>query len=96
MTESEASLLRRFTQRGDADAFAQLTRLYSGMVYGTCLRITGNQEAAADAAQDTFFEFLKNARRVTGSLGGWLHQVATRRAVDRIRRESSRRQREQT
>lgn len=94
-TESESSLLQRFTRLGDAEAFAQITQHYAGMVYGTCLRITGNQEAAADAAQDTFFDFLKNARRVTGSLGGWLHQVATRRAIDLVRRDSSRRQREQ-
>lgn len=94
-TEIKSGLLQRFSQSGDAEAFAQITRQYAGMVYGTCLRITGNQEAAADAAQDTFFEFLKNARRVTGSLGGWLHQVATRRAIDLVRRDSSRRQREQ-
>ncbi len=95
MTESEANLLHRFVHRGDADAFAHLTRLYASMVYGTCLRVTGNPEEAADAAQDTFFDFLKNARKVSGSLGGWLHQVATRRAIDLVRRDSSRRQREQ-
>ncbi len=95
MTETETNLLRRFSQEGDADAFAQITRQYAGMVYGTCLRITGNQEEAADAAQDTFFQLLKNASQVTGSVGGWLHRVAIRRAVDMMRRNSSRRQREQ-
>jgi len=95
ITENEAHLLQRFIQRGDAEAFAQITRRHADMVYGTCLRITANQEAAADAAQDTFFEFLKNARRITGSLGGWLHQVATRRAIDLVRRDRARRQREQ-
>ena len=94
-TDTESSLLRRFRQAGDAEAFAQITRLYAGMVYGTCLRITGNQEAAADATQDTFFEFSKKARNVTGWLGGWLHQVATRRAIDLVRSESSRGRREQ-
>ena len=95
MTEIEAGLLQRFLRARDAEAFAHITRRHAGMVYGTCLRITGNREAAADAAQETFFEFLKNASRVTGSVGGWLHQVATRRAIDLVRRDSSRRQREQ-
>jgi RNA polymerase sigma-70 factor, ECF subfamily len=95
MTEVESSLLRRFRQGGDAEAFAQITRRYAGMVYGTCLRITGNEAAASDAAQDTFFELSRNARKVTDSLGGWLHRVATRRAIDLVRSERSRARREQ-
>lgn len=95
MDQTEASLLQRFEGRGDIDAFAEITRLYANMVYGTCVRITGDREAAADATQDTFFALLKGAGKVTGSLGGWLHRVATRRAIDLVRRDRSRRQREQ-
>lgn len=94
-TENGAVLLQRYLESGDADAFAQIARRYAALVYGTCLRVTGNREEAADAAQDTFFDLLKNARRVTGSLGGWLHRVATRRALDLIRRDTARRKREQ-
>lgn len=95
MTEIESNLLQRFRQAGDTEAFAQLTRRYAGMVYGTCLRITGNQAAAADAAQETFYEFSRKAKKITGSLSGWLHQVATRRAIDLARSETSRARREQ-
>ncbi len=91
----EADLLRRLVASGDPDAFSQITRCYSGMVYGTCLRITGDANQSADAAQETFFHLLKHANRITGSLGCWLHQVATRRAIDLVRRDVSRRQREQ-
>jgi RNA polymerase sigma-70 factor (ECF subfamily) len=94
MGQSEAELLQRWAHAGDADAFSEITRLYAGMVYGTCLRITGNQEHAADAAQETFYDLLKHARRVTGSLGGWLHQVAVRRAIDLVRRDAARRRHE--
>lgn len=94
MSEHETILLRRFTQTGDAEAFSEITRLYAGMVFGTCLRVTGDVECARDATQDTFFQLLKQAGKVTGSLGGWLHQVATRRAVDLVRRDSARHQRE--
>lgn len=96
MSENEAVLLRRFTRTGDAKAFAEITHRYAGMVYGVCLRVTRDAEHARDATQDTFFQLLKSAGQVSGSLGGWLHQVATRRAVDLVRRDHARRQREQT
>ena len=95
MSEHETILLRRFTQTGDAEAFSEITRRYAGMVFGACLRVTGDAGRAQDATQDTFFQLLKQAAKVTGSLGGWLHQVATRRAVDLVRRDNARRQREQ-
>ncbi|MBN1124622.1 MAG: sigma-70 family RNA polymerase sigma factor [Sedimentisphaerales bacterium] len=94
MSESEAILLQRFTRHNDAEAFAELTHRYAGLVYGSCLRVIGNADQAADATQETFFQLLKNAGTVTGSLGSWLHRVATRKAVDVIRQDVSRRKRE--
>lgn len=61
-----------------------------------CLRITGNRDYAADAAQETFYQLLKNAGHITGSLGGWLHRVAVRRAIDLVRRDAVRRRHEST
>ncbi len=94
MSDHEMVLLRQFTRTGDAEAFSEITRRYAGLVYSTCLRVTGDTECARDATQDTFFQLLKHAGRVSGSLGGWLHQVATRRAVDLVRRDRARRDRE--
>jgi RNA polymerase sigma factor (sigma-70 family) len=95
MSEHELVLLQQFSRTGDAEAFSEITRRYAGLVYGTCLRVTGDVECARDATQETFFQLLKNAGRVSGSLGGWLHQVATRRAVDLVRRDHARRRREE-
>jgi RNA polymerase sigma factor (sigma-70 family) len=95
LTEGKAVLLRQFTRDGDADAFASIVRSYGNMVYATGLRITGDAHHAADVTQETFFHLLQNAGRITGSLGGWLHQVATRRAIDIVRRDHSRRRREE-
>jgi len=39
-------------------------------------------------------EFLQQAPRVRGSVGGWLHSVATRRSIDAVRRNSARPRRE--
>ncbi|MHC5060175.1 MAG: RNA polymerase sigma factor [Planctomycetota bacterium] len=94
MQESETILLQRFAATGDAEAFSQIVHNHAGFVYGTCLRILANRDSAADAAQETFFQLLQNASKITGSLTGWLHRVATNKAVDMIRRDSSRRNRE--
>jgi len=94
MAESESALLERFAGTGDTEAFAQITRQYAGLVYGTCLRILTDADAAADATQETFFQLMRRAGEVRGSLAGWLHRVATGKAVDLIRRDSARRQRE--
>jgi RNA polymerase sigma factor (sigma-70 family) len=95
MSNNELVLLQQFSRTGDAEAFSEITRRYAGLVYGTCLRVTGDVECARDATQETFFQLLKNAGQVSGSLGGWLHQVATRRAVDLVRRDRARRRREE-
>ena len=95
MAESESALLQRFVGTGDTEAFAQIVRRYAGLVYGTCLRILADADRAADATQETFFQLMKKAGEVRGSLGGWLHRVATGKAVDLIRSDSARRQWEQ-
>ncbi|MBN1359280.1 MAG: sigma-70 family RNA polymerase sigma factor [Sedimentisphaerales bacterium] len=94
MVETEAVLLRRFARSGDAEAFAEIIRRHAGLVYGAALRVLADMDRAADVAQDTFLQLTKDARGVTGSLPGWLHRVATHKAIDQMRRESSRRSRE--
>jgi RNA polymerase sigma factor (sigma-70 family) len=95
VSQSRTFQFRRHAPGPDAEAFAAIVRLHGQMVYGVGLRITGDAHYAADVTQETFFHLLQNAGRVTDSLGGWLHQVATRRAIDLMRRDSSRHRREQ-
>ena len=96
MSESENILLRRFAASGDAEAFAEIVRRHAGLVYAACLRVLADKDRAADAVQETFLQLLRNAETITGSVPMWLHRVATRKAIDVIRRDSSRRQREVT
>jgi RNA polymerase sigma factor (sigma-70 family) len=96
MSESENILLRRFAASGDAEAFAEIIRRHAGLVYAACLRVLADKDRAADAVQETFLQLLRNAETITGSVPMWLHRVATRKAIDVIRRDSSRRQREVT
>lgn len=88
MNESESMLLQRFAKNNDAEAFSEIVKRYSGLVYGACLRVLGNKSKAADAAQDTFFQLLRNADSISGSLGGWLYKAATGKAIDQIRKDS--------
>jgi len=94
MAETEAILLRRFACSGDAEAFAEILRRYAGLVYGAALRVLADVDRASDIAQDTFLQLAKDAGSVTGSLPGWLHRVATHKAIDQVRRDATRRRRE--
>ncbi len=94
MVETETVLLNRFTRTGDAGAFAEIIRRHAGLVYGAALRILADVDRASDVAQETFLQLTKDAHNVTGSLPGWLHRVATHKAIDQMRRDASRRRRE--
>ena len=88
MLKSEAILLQRFLKNKDSQAFSQIVKRYEGLVYSASLRVLNNQAKAADATQDTFLQLLRHANKITGSLAGWLHRVATRKAVDIARKDS--------
>ncbi|MHC4397245.1 MAG: RNA polymerase sigma factor, partial [Planctomycetota bacterium] len=94
MAENEIILLRRFAESGDAEAFSEIVRRHAGLVYGACLRVLEDKSRAADAVQETFLQLFRNAKTITGSVPNWLHTVATRKAIDLIRRDHSRKQRE--
>jgi len=94
MLESEHTLLQRFARTSDPEVFSELVQRHAGLVYGACLRILADKDRTADAVQDTFFQLLRSAHGITGSLPNWLHRVATRKAIDVLRRDSSRKQRE--
>jgi len=94
--ESESVLIRRFSADGDASAFSEIVRRHVRMVYGVCVRILENESDAADATQETFYQLLKQAREISGSVASWLHTVATRKSIDLIRRGKARRRRERS
>lgn len=93
----DSSLLRSYLQNGSDSAFAELVRRHLPAVYRTALRtLAGDTHAAADIAQQTFAELARSAAILAAkpSLVGWLYTVAHRLAVNRIRSDHRRRQRE--
>src|SRR3954466_7840544 len=91
---TDFALLDRFATSGDEEAFAEIVRRYAGIVYATSYRVTQDRGRAEDVAQEVFFRLLRKPQSVSQSLGGWLHQCATRLALDDVRSESARRKRE--
>jgi len=92
--ETEVTLLHRFANDGDADAFSQIVQRYAGLVYNASLRVLNDSSRAADATQETFFQLVRQSGEITGSLPAWLHKVATRKAINVIRKDSCLRRRE--
>ena len=92
--ENDFALLERFAASGDEEAFAEIVRRYAGVVYATSYRVVQDRGRAEDVAQEVFFKLLRRPHAVSQSLGGWLHQCATRLALDEVRSETARRKRE--
>ncbi len=86
---------RRYHCYGQRDcpieAFSDIVQRHAGLVYGACLRVLSDHDKAADATQETFLELLRNAEKITGSLSSCLHRVATRREINMVVKDSSRR-----
>ena len=70
--------LVRAAAAGDQDAFAQLVALYEKRVYALALRTTGNQEDAADVAQEAFLAAWRGLPSFRGEAGfaTWLYDEA--------------------
>jgi len=92
--EHDLDLIRRYASGGDPDAFAEIVRRHTAMVYHTCLRVLHDKALAEDASQDTFFRLMRSPATVNRSLGAWLHTTATRRCLDVLRSEKARHRRE--
>jgi RNA polymerase sigma-70 factor (ECF subfamily) len=90
MSPADVTLIERWVNQRDADAFAEIVSQHSGMVYATCLRILRNSADAEEVAQECFLRLATSAENVRSSLGGWLHRAATTRSLDRLRTEKRR------
>jgi RNA polymerase sigma-70 factor (ECF subfamily) len=83
-------------QRGDERAFAVLYDALAGVVYGSIARVLRDPAMSEEVAQEVFVELWRTAPRFDASrssVSTWAVTIARRRAIDRVRREQSQRDR---
>lgn len=84
--KTEAELLRRL-RTNDAQAFELLVREHGPRMLTVTRRFCGNDADAQDALQDAFISVFKSLGSFQGdaALSTWLHTVAVRAALMRLR-----------
>lgn len=75
---------------GDTAAFTALVRRHQRAVYSLALRMLWDRHKAEDLAQEVFMQLHRKLALIRSDdhLVAWLRQVATHRAIDRLRRDS--------
>lgn len=74
-------------QRGNLDSFNSLVLHYQDMVFNTALRILGDEDLAADAAQEAFLSAFRGINTFRGgSFKAWLLRTVTNACYDELRR----------
>jgi RNA polymerase sigma-70 factor (ECF subfamily) len=83
---SDQDLIDRYLA-GDADAFATLVRRHQAHVYTLCLRLLGDREDAADAAQEALVIVARKLDTFRGDsrFTTWLHRVTMNVCYDQLR-----------
>jgi RNA polymerase sigma-70 factor (ECF subfamily) len=72
---------------GDLMAFESLYRQFAPRVYGLCLRLTGQREAAEDCTQESFVAAWRSLAGFEGRsrFSSWLHRIAVHTVLSRRR-----------
>ena len=70
---------------GDVSAFEHIYRQFSPRVYGLCLRLTGQREAAEDCTQESFVAAWRALARFEhrSLFSTWLHRIAVHTVLSR-------------
>lgn len=87
----DVELLRRYLD-GDVGAFNDLMQAHQDRVFGICLRMLRDRDAALDAAQETFLTVFRKADRykAEAAFSTWLYRVTVNTCYDLIRRRKRR------
>jgi len=95
MLESPAETLLRRLVAGDHLALGEFYDRFAGLVNALALRIVRDGADAEDVVQEVFVQVWRQASRFDrsrGSVEAWLCTMARTRALDRLRRRTSRRE----
>lgn len=89
---ADLELLDRF-RSGEVAAFDELVRAHEDRVFGICLRIMRDRDAALDAVQETFITVFRKSDRyqAKAAFSTWLYRVAVNTCYDQLRKKKRRR-----
>jgi RNA polymerase sigma-70 factor (ECF subfamily) len=88
MDKTDKNLVDAHLQ-GDSEAFGELVRRYGDSLLGYLTKICRNREQAKDLFQETFRKVHEKAHTLKSShFKSWLYTIATRVAMDSLRRSS--------
>lgn len=89
---TEAILVRR-ARAGDLEAMRQLYERHASRVYTVVRRLAGDDELAADLAQEAWTNAFQKMREFRGdaAFGTWVHRIAVNTALTRLRQAARRR-----
>ncbi len=92
----DSELLRRYAAEKDEEAFAELVRRHLNLVYSAALRQVRQFHLAEDVTQTVFLKLARNAARLPREvvLAGWLHADTRLSALEALRKERRRAERE--
>lgn len=73
---------------GDEHAFAELVEQHATMVLAVCRRITGHENDALDALQETLWSAWQGVGRFDGRsrVSTWLYRIAVNESIDQLSR----------
>jgi RNA polymerase sigma-70 factor (ECF subfamily) len=86
MDNTDRNLIDAHCQ-GSKTAFTELVRRYGEGLFGYLIRMSGNRDQAEDLVQETFKRVHEKAHTFRGTqLKNWLFTIATRVAIDSLRK----------
>ena len=79
-------------RRGDADALGAVYRAHAPALLRTLTAMLGERSEAEDVVHDLFVGLPEAMARYQerGQFGGWLHRIAVRQAISKLRRRGRR------
>ncbi len=93
----DAELLREYVESGSDEAFRGLVEKHAGIVHGAALRVVHDKSMAEEVTQAAFIILARKAPslRPKTVLAGWLYRTARFVAMEAVRRERRRLEREE-
>jgi len=87
----DETYLIQSAQKGDLDAFNRLVLAYQDIVYNQAYRLLGDEDSAADAAQEAFISAYRHITSYRGgSFRAWLLRIVTNASYDDLRQRQRR------